>query len=186
MASRAPTEAKHSPAQKDTIRESVRPELRAGSRVWGLVTSRFNEEISRALESGARACLLAHGASEESVVTFRVPGAFEIPAAARAVIEIGRVDAVVGLGAVIRGETPHFEYVCQAVTEGLARLAFESGRAVTFGVLTTDTAEQARERAGGARGNKGWEAALAALEMAELLDGLAPGSEVGFRRRESR
>lgn len=170
------------PAGKDPAPEGVRPELHAGARAWGLVTSRFNDEICRALEDGARSCLAAHGAPADSVITFRVPGAFEIPAAARAVLESGRVDAVVALGAVIRGETPHFEYVCRAVTDGLSRVALDSGRPVGFGVLTVDTPEQARERAGGSHGNKGWEAALAALEMAELLDQLAESPPVGFRR----
>ena len=168
-------------ANKEGLRGEVRPELRGGSRTWGLVTSRFNDEICRALENGARACLLAHGVQEGSIVTFRVPGAFEIPSAARAVLEAGLADAVIGLGAVIRGETPHFEHVCRAVTDGLSRLAYESGRPVAFGVLTTDDVQQARERAGGSRGNKGWEAALAALEMAELLETLAPAPRVGFR-----
>lgn len=166
---------------KAPLRDGVQAELHAGKRRWGLVASRFNEEVCTALESAARSCLLAHGANEDAILTLRVPGAFEIPGVARAVIESGRVDAVVGLGAVIRGETPHFEYVCRAVTDGLARLAYESGRPVAFGVLTADTVEQARERAGGSRGNKGWEAALAALEMAELLDGLAESPQVGFR-----
>ena len=169
-------------ATKDSSKEDVRPELSAGSRVWGLVTSRFNDEICRALEAGARSCLLAHGAAESSIVTFPVPGAFEIPPAARALLETGRADAVIGLGAVIRGETPHFDYVCQAVSQGLARLAYEWARPVAFGVLTVDSAEQARERAGGARGNKGWEAALAALEMAALFDGLTDAPRVGFRK----
>jgi 6,7-dimethyl-8-ribityllumazine synthase len=160
----------------------VRADLSAGTRIWGLVASRFNEEICGALEDGARSCLLAHGASEESIMTFRVPGAFEIAPAARAIIDLGRVDAVIGLGAVIRGETPHFEYVCEAVTQGLSRLAYEAGRPVTFGVLTVDTIEQARARAGGPRGNKGWEAALAALEMAGLLDSLSEAPRVGFGR----
>jgi 6,7-dimethyl-8-ribityllumazine synthase len=168
-------------ASKDASPSGVRSELSAGTRTWGLVASRFNEEICRTLESGARSCLIAHGAEETAIVTFWVPGAFEIPGAARAALESGRVDAVIGLGAVIRGETPHFEHVCQAVTHGLARLAFESGRPVAFGVLTVDTPEQARERAGGIRGNKGWEAALAALEMAALYDELAESPRVGFR-----
>jgi 6,7-dimethyl-8-ribityllumazine synthase len=159
----------------------VRSGLSAGSRTWGLVISRFNEEICRALESGARSCLLAHGAEESAIVSFHVPGAFEIPGAARAALEGGRVDGVIGLGAVIRGETPHFQHICQAVTAGLARLAFESGRPVAFGVLTVDDVEQARARAGGARGNKGWEAALAAMEMAALYDDLAESPRVGFR-----
>ena len=168
-------------ATKDAPPSDVRAELSARDRVWALVTSRFNAEITDALEKGARSCLVAHGASDDDVVTFHVPGAFEIPAAARAVLDAGRVDGVVALGCVIRGETPHFDYVCGAVTDGLARLAFEANRPVAFGVLTVDTAEQAHERAGGARGNKGWEAALAALEMAALLDRIAEAPRVGFR-----
>jgi 6,7-dimethyl-8-ribityllumazine synthase len=170
------------PSTKAPPPAGVRADLRAGDRTWGLVTSRFHDDLCRSLEAGARSCLLAHGAPEASVVTFRVAGAFEIPAAARAILESGRADAVVGLGAVIRGETPHFEHVCRAVTDGLGRLAYESGRPVGFGILTVDTPEQARDRAGGAHGNKGWEAALAALEMAELFDQLSPESRVGFSR----
>jgi 6,7-dimethyl-8-ribityllumazine synthase len=169
------------PAGKDAPRAGLQLGVSAGSRTWGLVASHFNEEIARALEAGARACLLAHGAEEGSIITFWVPGAFEIPGAARAALEGGRVDGVIGLGVVIRGETPHFQHVCQAVTSGLARLAFESGRPVAFGVLTVDHVEQARARAGGGRGNKGWEAALAALEMAALYDELAESPRVGFR-----
>lgn len=175
-----PGSASTSPA-KEGLRSGVRSELSAGSRIWGLVASRFNEEICRALEAGARSCLVAHGADEGSIVTFWVPGSFEIPGAARAALESGRVDAIVGLGVVIRGETPHFEHVSRTATDGLARLAFESGRPVTLGLLTVDTVAQARERAGGGRGNKGWEAALAALEMAALYDELAESPRVGFR-----
>lgn len=176
-----PTGAAGSPA-KESLATGVRSDLKAGARTWGLVTSRYYEPISAALEAGARSCLLAHGAPEESILTFRVPGAFEIPLGARAVLDSGRADAVIGLGAVIRGETPHFEHVCRTAADGLARLAYETGRPVAFGILTADTVEQAQARAGGPRGNKGWEAALAALEMAELLDSLGPVSHVGFGR----
>jgi 6,7-dimethyl-8-ribityllumazine synthase len=173
-------------AAKGPLPGGVRPELSAGSRQWALVVSRFHEEICAALEEGARGCLLAHGAADSAVLSFRVPGAFELPAGARAVLESGRAEAVVGLGVVVRGETPHFEHVCRAASDGLARLAYESGRPVGFGVLTVDTLDQARQRTGGRQGNKGWEAALAALEMAALLDALAESPQVGFRRMGER
>jgi 6,7-dimethyl-8-ribityllumazine synthase len=134
-----------------------------------IVVARFNETICRQLVDGAVDCLRRHGAPEEAISVTWVPGAFELPVAVRRWTRSGEVDAVVALGAVIRGETPHFDYVAGGAASGIARAAEEDGVPVTFGVLTTDTVEQAEARAGGKAGNKGFEAALAAIEMANLL-----------------
>lgn len=142
----------------------------------GIVVARFNEEVTSRLLAGAKEALLAHGVREEDVVIAHVPGSFEIPATARRLAE--QCDAVVCLGAVIQGETAHFAYVSQAVTEGLTHLALTASCPVTFGVLTTYSDEQALQRAGGIYGNKGAEAALAALELVDLWRRLreVPGS----------
>ncbi len=137
----------------------------AGLRV-ALLVSRFNEEITGALLEGASEALRMHGV--EGLDVLRVPGAWELPQTARRVVEAGRHDAVVALGCVIRGETPHFEYVAGEAARGLGQVALESPVPVTFGVLTTDDVEQARARSGPGAANKGWEAALTALEMVEL------------------
>lgn len=133
-----------------------------------LIVSRFNEAIAARLLDGATDCLLRHGALDEDITVYRVPGSFEIPQIARRVAESKKFDVVVCLGALIRGETSHFEFIAGAVTRGISQAAEETGVPVTFGVLTTDTLEQALERAGGKAGNKGWDAALAAIEMASL------------------
>lgn len=135
--------------------------------VVGVVTSRFNPEITEELEKGALKRLQEAGLKAANIAQARVPGAFEIPLAARWLLEEGCA-AVVCLGAVIRGETAHFDYVCQAVERGLTRLQLDAGRPVVFGVLTVDTDDQARDRIGGAHGHKGVEAAEVALEMLNL------------------
>lgn len=135
--------------------------------VIGVVTSKFNFEITEHLEKGALDRLREAGMNGDQVVQVRVPGAYEIPVAARWLLEHG-CDAVIALGAVIRGETAHFDYVCQAVERGCTGLQLESGRPVVFGVLTTDTEEQAQERIGGRHGHKGRDAAEVALEMLNL------------------
>lgn len=144
----------------------------AGGARFALIVSRFNTAITGQLGTGARAALLEAGAAEADVETFAVPGAFELPQAARGAAETGRFDAIVCLGCVIRGETPHFEYISAAVAHGLMAVAGETGVPVAFGVLTTDTWEQAEARAGAGRDNKGFEAASAALEMAALFRAL--------------
>lgn len=131
---------------------------------FAIVASRFNDEIVEGLLTGALECLKKHGAADESIRVVRVPGAFEVPGVARALA--GNVDAVIALGCVLRGETPHFEFIAAAVTAELARLSAEGP--VAFGVLTCDTMQQAVERSKPGAGNKGWEAALAAIEMANL------------------
>ena len=135
---------------------------------FGLVVSRFNEFISGHLLSGALDCLKRHEADEEKIEIIWVPGAFEIQLAAKKAVLSKRYDAVICLGAVIRGSTPHFDYVASEVAKGVAHVGLESGTPVIFGVITSDTLEQAIERAGSKAGNKGWQAAAAAIEMADL------------------
>ncbi len=144
-----------------------------------IVVSRFNELVTRPLLAGAQDCLRRHGADEASVSVVWVPGAFEIPLAAQRLAASGAFDAVVCLGAVIRGATAHFDYVAGQAASGVARVALEAGIPVTFGVLTTDTIEQAIERAGSKGGNKGADAALAAIEMASLFRQLPRAAEPG-------
>ena len=138
----------------------------------GIVVGRFNETIGKRLLEGAEDCLRRHGVRSEDVTVVWVPGAFEIPLAAQRLAASGEVDAVVTLGAVIRGETPHFDYVSGHAANGVGRASMDTGIPITFGVLTTEDSDQARERSGGKAGNKGFEAALAALEMASLMSAL--------------
>jgi len=137
---------------------------------FGIVVGRFNEFIGSKLLSGALDGLKRHGVAEEDIEIAWVPGAFEIPLAAKKMIKTGKYSAVICLGAVIRGATPHFEYVAAEMTKGIAQLSLQEEIPVVFGVLTTDTIEQAIERAGTKAGNKGYEAALTAIEMANLLN----------------
>lgn len=139
---------------------------------FGIVVSRFNDFICDRLLSGALDVLMRNGAEESKVEIFKVPGAFEIPQAARKLVLAKKYDAVICLGAVIRGATPHFDYIAAEVSKGVAMIGLESVIPVTFGVLTTDTLEQAIERAGSKVGNKGWDAALAAIEMANLYQAM--------------
>ncbi|MDC7240922.1 MAG: 6,7-dimethyl-8-ribityllumazine synthase [Spirochaetales bacterium] len=132
-----------------------------------LVVSRFNDLVTSRLEEGAKDCLIRHGVSAEDIKTVLVPGAFEIPLAAKWAAE-ENPDGVICLGAVIRGGTPHFDYVSAEVSKGVASVSLDSSVPVSFGVLTCDSLDQALERAGSKAGNKGWEAASSALEMADL------------------
>lgn len=134
-----------------------------------IVASRFNDFIVSRLVSGAVDALVRHGALEDDVTIVRVPGAFEIPQVVAALAGSGKHDMVIALGAVIRGSTPHFDYIAAEVAKGVAHVSLEARIAVSFGVLTTDTIEQAIERAGSKAGNKGAEAAMSAIEMANLL-----------------
>lgn len=138
----------------------------------GIVVSRFNDFIGERLLAGALDCLLRHGVAEKDITIARVPGAFEIPVAARRLALSKRYDAIVTVGCVIRGETSHYEQVCAEVARGVAAAALEAGLPVTFGVLTTENLHQAIERAGSKGGNKGWDAALAAIEMVSLFKSL--------------
>ena len=143
-------------------------QLEANRLRFAVVVSRFNHLISAALLRGCVETLRARGVAEEDIDVAWVPGAFEIPQAARALALSGRYAAIVTLGSVIRGGTPHFDYVCRAVTDGVRETIRDTGVPVAFGVLTTDDVDQALARAGGSEGNKGVEAALAAIEMAKL------------------
>lgn len=145
------------------------PDLDARGLSVALVASRFNHLISIRLVEGARAILLERGLDPAQLFLYWVPGAFEIPQAARRLAESGRFDAIVTLGSVIRGGTPHFDYVCRGVTDGVREVMRTTNVPVAFGVLTTDDIDQAIARAGGSEGNKGGEVALAAIEMARLL-----------------
>ena len=139
---------------------------------FAIVVSRFNDFICSRLVEGAMDALLRHGALDEQVLLVKVPGAFELPLAARKLAMSGQYDAVICIGAVIRGATPHFDYVAAEVSKGIANVSIESNIPITFGVLTTDNLEQAIERAGSKSGNKGFEAAVAAIEMANLFTAL--------------
>lgn len=134
----------------------------------GIVVGRFNEFITSKLLSGAKDALIRHGVKEEDISIAWVPGAFEIPFVTKKLAASGKVDAVITLGTVIRGSTPHFDYVCNEVAKGVAAINMQHDVPTIFGVLTTDTIEQAVERAGTKAGNKGWEAAVSAIEMANL------------------
>jgi 6,7-dimethyl-8-ribityllumazine synthase len=165
--------------------EAPRRLVSGSNRRVALVVARFNEEITLELLAGARAALLEAGVAESDIHEYQVAGAFELAPACRQVVAVGpEVDAIVALGAVIRGETPHFDFVAEAAARGLQQLAGEINVALAFGVLTTDTPEQARERADRKRGDKGGEAARAALEQAELYTQLREGRKPtvrGFR-----
>ena len=144
--------------------------LIAEGKKFALVVSRFNDFITAKLLSGALDALVRSGAADEDLEVVKVPGAFEIPLVAKKMAKTGRFDAVICLGAVIRGSTPHFDYVSAEVSKGIATAGMESGIPIIFGVLTTDTIEQAIERAGTKAGNKGWSAAIDAVEMANLFE----------------
>jgi len=147
--------------------------LSAVGKRFGIVVSRFNELISKKLLDGALDCLKRHQAEEENIEIAWVPGAFEIPLTAKKMAESGKYDAIICLGAVIRGTTPHFDYVAAEASKGIAHVGLDTGVPVMFGVITTDTVEQAIDRAGTRVGNKGWDAALGAIEMVNLFDALA-------------
>jgi 6,7-dimethyl-8-ribityllumazine synthase len=163
---------------------NVLPAARAGRERFAVVVARFNEAISKRLLDGALAALEAHGIRAPAAEVHWVPGSFELPQAALALAETGRYDGVICLGVVIKGETPHFEYVSIAAAQGITRAALTSRVPVSFGVITALDEEQAWARAGGAAGNRGEEAALAAIEMARWMRGLRSGGRRrGGRRR---
>ncbi len=145
-------------------------QLLGEGRKFALVVSRFNDFISDRLMSGALDALLRSGVKDEDIDIVKVPGSFEIPLVAKKMVNKKKYDAVICLGAVIRGATPHFEYVSAEVSKGIATVSIESEVPVIFGIITTDTIEQAIERAGTKAGNKGWSSAMSALEMANLVD----------------
>jgi 6,7-dimethyl-8-ribityllumazine synthase len=152
---------------------TIEGDLTAQGLKTALVVARFNSFITERLYEGALDTLVRHGAAADEQTLVRVPGAWEIPVTCKHLVESGKYDAVIALGAVIRGSTPHFDLVAAEVSKGVAQVAMQSGVPVAFGVLTTDTIEQAIERAGTKAGNKGAEAALAAIEMARVLSQIA-------------
>lgn len=139
---------------------------------FAIVFSRFNEFVGEALLNSAIDCLKKHGVKDENVEIYKVPGAFEIPVTADKLASKNKYDAIICLGVIIRGATPHFEYVSSACSNGISQVAIKNSLPVIFGVLTTDTIEQAIERAGTKAGNKGWDAALTAIEMADLFNSI--------------
>jgi 6,7-dimethyl-8-ribityllumazine synthase len=143
-------------------------ELKAEGIRFAIAVSRFNSFITERLLEGAVDCIIRHGGKEEDITVVKVPGAFELPLVAKKLAKMD-FDVVIALGAVIRGETPHFDYVAAEVSKGIANVSLEAEKPIAFGVLTTDTVEQAIDRAGTKAGNKGWEAALSAIEMVNLL-----------------
>ncbi len=147
----------------------IEGKLTAKGVTFGIVVSRFNDFINNRLLDGALDALNRHGADDKNILVVKVPGSFEIPLMAKKLADSGNYNAVICLGAVIRGATPHFEYVSAEVTKGIASVALDTGVPVSFGILTTDNIEQAIERAGTKSGNKGWDAALAAIEMVNVL-----------------
>jgi 6,7-dimethyl-8-ribityllumazine synthase len=144
--------------------------LDAKGKNFGIVISRFNEFTTQKLLDGALDCLKRHGSDDERITTVWVPGSFEIPYAAQRMAESKNYDAIICLGTVIRGQTPHFDYIAAEVAKGIARISQETGTPTIFGVITADNLEQAIERAGTKAGNKGWDAALSAIEMVKLFE----------------
>ncbi len=144
-------------------------ELQAKGLKFGIVISRFNDFITSKLLDGALDTLLRHGAREEDIDVIKVPGSFEIPMIARKLALKGKYNAIICLGTIIRGSTPHFEYIASEVSKGIASVSIETGLPIAFGIITSDTIEQAIERAGTKSGNKGWDAAMTAIEIAQLL-----------------
>jgi 6,7-dimethyl-8-ribityllumazine synthase len=154
--------------------ETIMPKIIEGKIVakglkFGIVASRFNDFICGKLVEGALDALKRSGAEEKTITIVRVPGAFEIPLVAKKLAKSGDFDAIICLGAVIRGDTPHFEYISSEVSKGIATATLDTGIPIAFGVITSDTLEQAIERAGSKSGNKGWDAAISAIEMANLF-----------------
>jgi 6,7-dimethyl-8-ribityllumazine synthase len=150
----------------------IEGKLDASGLSFAIIVGRFNSFISERLLEGALDALLRHGASDADLTVARVPGAFEIPLAAQQLANTGKYDAIICLGAVIRGATPHFDYVAAEVSKGVAQVSLKAAVPIAFGVLTTDTVEQAVERAGTKAGNKGFDAAMTAIETANLLRGM--------------
>ena len=150
--------------------KTLQGQLNAKGKKFAIIISRFNELISRKLLEGALDCLSRHGCEENNIESYWVPGSFEIPVTALRVAQTKKYDAVICLGAVIRGSTPHFEYIAAEVTKGIAQVSLQTGVPVAYGVITPDNLEQAIERAGTKSGNKGWDAALSAIEMVDLFN----------------
>lgn len=149
--------------------ENIQGILTAKNKRFAIIISRFNEFISGKLLEGALDCLYRHQADEKNVKTYWIPGAFEMPVTAQKIADTKKFDSIICLGAIIRGATPHFDYVASVAAKGIANVSLKTQVPISFGILTTDTIEQAIERAGTKAGNKGWDAALSAIEMADLF-----------------
>ncbi len=149
--------------------QEIKGQLQAGTNTFAIVVSRFNEFVTSKLLGGALDCLQRHGASDDQITIVWVPGTIEITTAAKKLTQSGKYTAVICLGAVIRGQTSHYDYVCQQISRGVGQLNYDTGVPTIFGVLTCETIEQAIERAGTKQGNAGVNAAMAAMEMADLL-----------------
>jgi 6,7-dimethyl-8-ribityllumazine synthase len=147
----------------------IEGELQAKGLKFCIISSRFNDFITSKLLDGAKDALLRHGAKEDDIEVVRVPGSFEIPMVARKIALKGGYNAIICLGTIIRGATPHFDYIASEVSKGIASVSIETGVPIAFGVITSDTIEQAIERSGTKSGNKGWDAAITAIEMVQLL-----------------
>jgi 6,7-dimethyl-8-ribityllumazine synthase len=154
----------------DVMPKVIKGMLSAEGKNFGIAISRYNEFITQKLLDGALDCLKRHGADDDKITIVWVPGSFEIPYAAQRMAKSKKYDAIVCLGTVIRGETPHFDYIAAEVAKGIARISQDTGIPTIFGVITADSLEQAIERAGTKAGNKGWDAALSAIEMAKLFE----------------
>jgi len=152
------------------VPKNIKAVLDAKGKSFAVVVSRFNEFVTGKLLDGALDCLVRHSADEKNITIVWVPGSFEIPYAASKIAKSKKFDAVICLGTVIRGDTPHFDYIASEVTKGIARISLDTGIPVIYGVITTDNLEQAIERAGTKAGNKGWDAALSAIEMVNLFE----------------
>ena len=155
---------------------SFEGDLNAEGLRFAVIASRFNDDIVSGLLDGALDCLKRHGARDEDIAVYRVPGAFEIPMLARVLISQGKFDAIITLGCLLRGETPHFDFISAQVTSEISRVAVDAQFPVTFGVITVNTQEQAIARSSPGSGNKGWEAAMAAIEMVNLYKVLSAES----------
>jgi len=153
----------------EDVMNIIEGKLSAEGLKFGIIVGRFNSFITERLLEGAIDCILRHGGSKENIEIVKVPGSFEIPLTAKKLAKSGKYDAVICLGAVIRGSTPHFDYVANEVTKGIAQVSLETEVPISYGILTTDTIEQAVERAGTKMGNKGFDAAMVAIEMANVL-----------------
>ena len=156
---------------------TIEGQLTASGYSFGIVVSRFNGLVTRQLLEGALDCLRRHGASDNSITVVYSPGAFELPQLALRLARSNSVDGIICLGCVIRGETPHFDYIASEVTKGVAEVAIQTGIPVSFGVLTTENLSQALERAGAKAGNKGWDAALSAIELVNASEQLSGGKK---------
>jgi 6,7-dimethyl-8-ribityllumazine synthase len=157
----------------------IEGQLSAAGRSFGIVVARFNSLVTQQLLEGATDCLIRHGANDKDITVVRCPGSYEIPQVALQMCGTRKFDAVICLGCIIRGETPHFDYIASEAAKGVSQVALQTGVPVAFGVLTTETLEQALERAGAKAGNKGWDAAMTAMELADVarqLSGGKPGS----------